>query len=59
MGYLAQVNKTDFASLKTAIAYGTVAASFTIADFSLTGLTSINKTDIENRFKILRKVTRF
>ncbi len=59
MGHLAQVNKTDFASLKQAIAHGTVAASFTIADFSLQGLTSASKADIENRFEILKKLTSF
>ncbi|MBA7474833.1 Ribokinase [subsurface metagenome] len=59
MGYLAQVCKADFESLKTAIAYGTVAASFTIADFSLQGLTSIDRTDIDGRFETLRKLTHF
>jgi len=59
MGYLAQAEKTDFDSLKTAIAYGTVVASFTISDFSLQGLTSIEKADINNRFETLRKLTHF
>ena len=59
MGYLAQAGKTDFDSLKTAVAFGTVAASFTIADFSLAGLTSISKTDIDSRFETLREVTHF
>ena len=59
MGYLAQVGKTDFESLKTAIAYGTVVASFTIAEFSLTGLTSVSKTDIDERLQALRKLTQF
>lgn len=59
MGYLSQVGKADFASLKTAVAYGTVVASFTIADFSLEGLTSISKTDIDERFETLREVTHF
>lgn len=59
LGYLAQVGRTDFESLKQAIAYGTVVASFTIADFSLAGLTSINKDDIDGRFKTLRKLTQF
>jgi hypothetical protein len=45
--------------LKQAITYGTVAASFTIAEFSLAGLTSINKDDIDGRFKTLRKLTQF
>ena len=59
MGYLAKSRKTDFASLKTAIAYGTVVSSFTISDFSLQGLISINKSDIDNRFKTLAKLTKF
>jgi sugar/nucleoside kinase (ribokinase family) len=59
MGYLAQEDRTDFSSLKTAIACGTVVASFTIADFSLEGLNSINKSDIDKRLEILRTVTRF
>jgi len=59
IGYLAENNKTDFESLKTALVYGTIAASFAIADFSLTGLTSITRTDIDNRFEILRKLTQF
>jgi len=59
MGYLAQNNKTDFASLKKAIAYGTVVASFTIADFSLDGLTCIDRADIDDRFETLRKLISF
>ena len=59
MGHLAQTGKTDFESLKQAVAFGTVAASFTIADFSLAGLTSISKADIDARFTALRKLTRF
>jgi len=59
MGYLAKAGRADFESLKTAIAYGTVVASFAIADFSLKGLTSTNKDEIDNRFKALRKMTNF
>jgi sugar/nucleoside kinase (ribokinase family) len=59
MGYLAQNEKTDSESLKTAVAYGTVVASFAIADFSLKGLTSITRDDIESRFETLRKLTNF
>ena len=59
MGYLARVGRCDFESLKTAVVYGTVVASFTIADFSLAGLTTIKKDDIESRFEALRKLTSF
>jgi sugar/nucleoside kinase (ribokinase family) len=59
MGYLAQQGKRDFESLKTAIAYGTVTASFTIADFSLQGLAAVTKDDIDARLETLRKLTKF
>jgi len=59
MGYLAQSGNADFATLKTAIAYGTVVASFAIADFSVNGLTSLSRTDIDSRFKTLRDLTSF
>jgi sugar/nucleoside kinase (ribokinase family) len=59
MGYLAQIGKVDFETLKAAIAYGTVVASFTIEGFSLSGLTSINRADIDRRFVTLRKLTQF
>jgi sugar/nucleoside kinase (ribokinase family) len=59
LGYLSQTGKTDFRTLKTAVAYGTVVASFTIADFSLHGLTSITRNDIDKRLETLRKLTHF
>jgi sugar/nucleoside kinase (ribokinase family) len=59
MGYLAQSGKTDFDTLKTAVAYGTVLASFTIADFSLDGLTSIDRENIDKRLQELRNITQF
>jgi len=59
LGYLSQTGKTDFQTLKTAVAYGTVVASFTIADFSLHGLTSITRNDIDKRLETLQKLTRF
>jgi len=59
MGYLAQSGKTDFETLRTAIAYGTVVASFAVADFSLNGLANIRKSDIDSRLETLRKLTTF
>jgi cytidine kinase len=62
MGYLASKDgggKPSFDLLKTAIAYGTIVASFTIADFSLHGLTAIGRADIDTRLEILRKATKF
>jgi len=59
MGYLAGQNKTDFATLKMAAAYGTVVASFTISDFSLKGLTKITRRNIDSRLNELRKLVHF
>jgi len=59
MGHLAQTGRTDFKTLKTAVAYGTVVASFTIADFSLAGLTAIAREDIDKRLQTLREFTCF
>jgi sugar/nucleoside kinase (ribokinase family) len=59
MGYLAQTGRTDFETLKTAVAYGTVLASFTIADFSLDGLTCTDRANIDKRLQELRNITQF
>jgi sugar/nucleoside kinase (ribokinase family) len=59
MGYLAQARTTDFDTLKTAIAYGTVVASFTIADFSLAGLAAATRRSVDDRLNRFRNFTRF
>lgn len=59
MGYLAKSNNTDFATLKTAVAYGTVVSSFSIADFSLSGLTLTKRSSVDERLETLRNLTQF
>jgi cytidine kinase len=59
MGYLAGQKKTDFATLKKAVAYGTVVASFTIADFSLKGLAKTTRRNIDSRLNELRNRVKF
>ncbi|MBN1361153.1 MAG: hypothetical protein JW993_11190 [Sedimentisphaerales bacterium] len=59
MGYLAEAQKADFATLKTALAYGTVVASFTISDFSLNGLTAVTRAEIDERLETFRQLTSF
>lgn len=59
MGYLAKTRKTDFDVIKMAVAYGTVAASFTISDFSLQALAAITNKDIEERVQKLKKMVEF
>jgi sugar/nucleoside kinase (ribokinase family) len=59
LGYIAQTGKTDFAALRSAISYGTVVASFTIADFSLNGLLGTTRAKIDERLETLRQHTSF
>ena len=59
MGYLAQ--KGDFSpkTLKEAMAYGTLAASFTVEGFSLDRLQQIDRDDIEQRMGEYRQMLSF
>jgi sugar/nucleoside kinase (ribokinase family) len=50
MGYLATQGTFSSATLKRALAYGTVVASYTIADFSLGGLKSTDRDQIDDRW---------
>jgi sugar/nucleoside kinase (ribokinase family) len=59
MGTIAKAGNTDFDTLKKAVAYGTVTASFTLADFSLKGLTDTTKAAIDARLKQLADMTQF
>jgi len=49
MGYLAATGKTDPATLKTAMAYGTVVASFLVEDFSLRRFQRTDRAEIDRR----------
>jgi sugar/nucleoside kinase (ribokinase family) len=59
MGYLAKVNKIDRASLKNAIVYGTVAASFNVEDFGLDRTSRLTIRDLEKRLAKFRKLVIF
>jgi hypothetical protein len=59
MGHIAKKDSLDLATLKDAMAYGTVASSFTIGDFSISGIESINIDSVNERFQTLKKVTQF
>ena len=59
MGFLAQQDRVDGISLRNAMVYGTVVASFTIGDFSVYGIRSATRDMIDERFDMLRKLTQF
>jgi len=59
MGYLAEQDNFDPTTLKTAMAYGTVVASFNVEDFSLDRMKTIERDDIEGRLSEYRKMLSF
>jgi cytidine kinase len=59
MGYLATQGTISPATIKRAIAFGTVVATFTIADFSLAGLQSATRELIDERFSEFKHAMSF
>ena len=60
MGYIAsQQGSLDSDTIKSALAYGTVVASFLIEDFSLDRLAKITRADIDERRTAFRAMTVF
>jgi len=59
MGYLAERQAFDPQTLKTALAYGVVTASFTVEDFSLNRLKTITRKEIDERLIEYRKMLSF
>lgn len=59
IGYLAKSGKADQGTLRKAVAYGTVMATFAVEDFGLKRLGAIRRSDINRRFKEFKKLTSF
>ncbi|NQU95383.1 MAG: bifunctional hydroxymethylpyrimidine kinase/phosphomethylpyrimidine kinase [Candidatus Omnitrophica bacterium] len=59
MGYLATQKSINRASLRRAVVYGGVMATFAVQDFSLKRLGSVTKKDIAKRFKEFTRLTQF
>lgn len=59
MGYLTEQGNCRPATLKQALAYGTLAASFTVEDFSLDRLQKIEREDIERRMVEYKRMLSF
>jgi len=59
MGYLAQKNNFDPKSLKEAMGYGTVVASYIVEDFSLDRMKQIGREEIDERFEKYRQMLTF
>jgi len=59
MGYLASQGNFEPQTLKAAMAYGILVASFTVEDFSLDRLQGITRTDLDSRLQQYRKMLSF
>jgi sugar/nucleoside kinase (ribokinase family) len=51
MGYLASVGRVDFASLRKAVQYGAVAASFNVEGYSLDRIREVGRADLDRRME--------
>jgi sugar/nucleoside kinase (ribokinase family) len=59
MGYLAATRNLSEASIRKAIVFGSVMASFTVEDFSLNRLRVLTYREIEERFRKFKLLTEF
>jgi sugar/nucleoside kinase (ribokinase family) len=59
MGYLAYAGRFDPASVRAAMIYGSVMASFTVEQFSLDGLRNLTPAMIQQRFDAFHELSRF
>jgi sugar/nucleoside kinase (ribokinase family) len=59
MGYLAQRGLTDPASMRRAMVFGAVMASFTVEDFSLDRLKRLTGDEIEERYDAFQSMVSF
>jgi sugar/nucleoside kinase (ribokinase family) len=58
MAHLARTGRTDLETLQTALAWGTVMASFTISAFSLDGVARVGAADLAERYKAFARAAR-
>lgn len=57
MGALTELGRVDHLSIRRAMAYGSVVASFGVEAFSLERLQKLNRTEIEHRFNAFADLT--
>jgi sugar/nucleoside kinase (ribokinase family) len=58
MGYLASQGVVDQPAVRRAIVYGSVMASFTVEDFSLTRLTRLTPPEVDRRYAAFQELVR-
>ena len=58
-GYLARANRIDHESLRKAVVYGSVIASYCVEDFSLARLQSLTESEITERYGLFKSMSHF
>ena len=59
IGYIAQKDSIDLQTIKNAIVYGGIVASFTVEEFGLNSLKNLNISNIEKRLAFFRSMVSF
>ncbi len=59
MGYLTRSPHLDESTVRRAVVYGSVLASYNVESFSLKRVVSLKRSDIEKRYKQFQKLTKF
>lgn len=58
VGYLAATDRVDASTMRRALVYGSVVASFAVEDFSLNRLTRLTRQEIDERYDAFGDLTR-
>ena len=59
VGYLAKSGRLDDETLRKAVIYGSVMASFNVEDFSLNRMKRLKHSEIQERFRQFKDLTHF
>jgi sugar/nucleoside kinase (ribokinase family) len=59
VGYLARAGSLDDATIRKAVIYGSVMASFDVEEFSLNRLTKLTPSEIQQRYREFKNLTHF
>ena len=59
LGYLAKAGNLSETTVRRAVIYGSVLASYNVESFSLNRVASLKRADIERRYRQFREITKF
>lgn len=59
IGFLSRAKRIDEANIRRAIIYGSILASFVVEDFSVNRLLGLSMSEIRERYKSFKKITKF